>query len=370
MKILYDYQILVAQRYGGISRYYYELMRNINQNEKDHADVICFNNRNYYFQEYFPNQRDKFGNIPLPTILNKIRGKLIREIHQWITIRTLNRKYDIFHPTYYNPYMINKTNKKMVVTVYDMISEIYHNQFDDGERANKKAMMYAADCIIAISECTKQDIMKIYPDIPASKIVVIPLATNMQQVKNQSLRSELPEKYILFTGNRSGYKNFAVFVKGVLPVLREDPELNVICTGGGPFKDEEINMMGEYAGRFIQKNYDDEMLAAAYSYAACFVFPSKYEGFGIPTLEAFACDCPTILSNSSCMPEVGGDAVCYFDPNNSQELTGCIQKVLSDTELRNEMIAKGRKQLKKFSWENTAKKTLECYACLLSKAQE
>ena len=120
-------------------------------------------------------------------------------------------------------------------------------------------------------------------------------------------------------------------------------------------------MIGNNIERVVQMNTDDDILAKAYERANCFVFPSFYEGFGIPTLEAFACNCPAIISNTSSMPEVGGQAVLYFDPNNQEEMRVQIEKAITDDGLRQSLIEKGKERLKLFSWEIIAKQTVDCY---------
>ena len=110
---------------------------------------------------------------------------------------------------------------------------------------------------------------------------------------------------------------------------------------------------------------DDKTLSYAYSKAKCFVFPSLYEGFGIPTLEAFSCGCPVILSSTSSFPEVGGDAVIYANPYDEEDMREKILAVISDENLRDTLINKGRERLKLFDWDKTVAETLKCYEKLL-----
>ena len=103
--------------------------------------------------------------------------------------------------------------------------------------------------------------------------------------------------------------------------------------------------------QLMQLNINDNILAYLYQHAACFVFPSLYEGFGIPTLEAFSCGCPVVLSNLSSMPEVGGEAVMYINPEKEESIYEGVKKVIENKLLRNELIEKGYRQAEKFSWE-------------------
>ena len=354
IKVYYDYQIMQMQKYGGISRYFYELLTHINEGTQAHADAFCFGNKNSYFEKYFNKRIDE-----------PKRG--MGFINRFLATKKV-KKYDIVHPTYYNPYLLNCKHNKLVITVYDMIHEIFPDMFsqDDPTVENKKKMLYGADHIIAISENTKNDILNLYPDINPDKITVIYIGSNMMP-NVEKVNIKLPERFILFVGNRGAYKNFNTFMRSVKPILLEDPNLNLVCLGGGSFNEEEKELIAEVSNQVIQMNAFDSELAYAYSKALCFVFPSMYEGFGIPTLEAFGCDCPVVLSNSSSLPEVGGDAAIYFDPNNEVDICDKVKQVIYDEDLREKMIEKGRAQLAKFSWDKIATETIDCYKKVLSK---
>lgn len=348
LKIFYDYQIMLLQKYGGISRYYFELLSRINLSDSACADAYCIGNKNAYFASYY----------------NAISNKHLRGVgilNRLVALKKL-KIYDIVHPTYYHPYILKSKYNKLVITVYDMIHELFPQMFSKNDKTaeNKKKLIYGADHIIAISENTKKDILKLYPDISSDKITVIYIGSNMVRPPVQA-NIILPEKYILFVGNRDGYKNFATFFRSVRTILLKDPDLSLLCLGGGRFNEAEQILIKDVAKQVVQMDVFDADLAYAYSKALCFVFPSQYEGFGIPTLEAFGCDCPVVLSNSSSMPEVGGDAVVYIDPNDEKDMHDKILQVISDANLRQQMILKGRNQLSKFNWDNIANETINCY---------
>lgn len=357
MKVLYDYQILRMQKFGGISRYFYELSSRLSQYENCDIDISCVGNINYYFKK----------NKSICSISPKINRWIVRDIIDWTNKNFIKRKlhgrYDIFHPTYFDPYMVGENHKKMVVTVYDMIHELYPSYFRDNVAEQKRKTIHEADHIIAISESTKIDLMNLYGDIPEEKVSVIYIGTNMEKCTDIEMRKIFPKRYILFVGQRGVYKNFDTFVAAVCPLLHEDSDLRVVCTGGGAFSEHELNTMGLYSSRFQQINCDDKILSAAYTFAKVFVFPSKYEGFGIPTLEAFSCECPVVLSKTSSMPEVGGDAALYFDPESVQDMNDKIRKVLMDKPLCEELVEKGKKQARadKFNWDVIAEQTFNCY---------
>lgn len=356
IKVLYDYQIMLGQKYGGISRYFFELIQRFKLSSKITPKLYCLFNDNTYFSEG-KNHRG----------YSKIRGKNIaNRFYMKFHLRLDN--YDIFHPTYYDPYFLNYNKGKLVLTVYDMIHELLPEFFskEDKTADNKRLLIHKADRIIAISESTKKDILRLYPEVDEDKITVIYIGSNFQKANVVKEDSRFPMRYVLFVGNRSLYKNFDKLYDSVIPILKEDENLHLVCIGGGKFTEQELIKQKEFAGRIHQMNVDDQTLAYAYSHAICFIFPSLYEGFGIPTLEAFACDCPVILSNTSSMPEVGGDAVTYINPHDVCDMTIKIRKVLNDEELRNEMRRRGRKQLEKFDWDKIAEQTIECYKEVLN----
>lgn len=354
MKILYDYQILAQQKYGGISRYFYELINKINCHDEVKTDIRCILSINSYFKDHPGTREYGFSSALIGT------GTINRILYKYLL---KHEKYDIFHPTYYNPYFLSHNKGKLVITVYDMIHEIFPDYFGDADKTakNKKELIYAADKIIAISQSTKNDILKFYPDIPESKISVIYIGSNFEPVCQEEHDDRFPQKYILFVGTRTNYKNFRTFFEAVRPLMEKDTDLGLVCMGGGPFSAEELMQQGNLRQRVLQMNVNDKTLSYAYSNAQCFVFPSMYEGFGIPTLEAFACDCPVILSNTSSMPEVGGDAVLYIDPHNEQDIREKTAQMLCSENIRQMYIKKGREQLKKFDWNNIAEQTLKCY---------
>lgn len=360
IKVYYDYQIMIAQKYGGISRYYRELIQNMNPDAQ--VKVRCLFSRNKYFENIFKRRACFINN---QTALRCVM--YLNSVYSLFAMRTCN----IIHPTYYSPYILKglkRSKQKLVLTVYDMIHELFPEILNDKIAIEcKKKMMYAADHIIAISNNTKNDILKLYPDIPEDKISVIYIGSNFGKRESLSVIPILPSNYVLFVGNRDGYKNFVNFWKAMSKVLSENDNLDVVCVGGGPFTAEEKNLIGEHIDRVKQIDMNDDVLSYAYTHAKCFVFPSLYEGFGIPTLEAFACDCPVLLSNTSSFPEVGGQAAQYFDPYDIEDIKDKIEAVVADKEKRKRMIGAGREQLKKFDWKEVAQQTYNCYKEILQR---
>ena len=352
MRVYYDFQILASQKYGGISRYFYELYTRMKPLGVD-ANVSCIRSVNYYFRDvvkmHDPSEHCR--------IYNGLYSRAASRINKLRALYEM-RNYDILHPTYYSRYMLGRFKGKTVLTVYDMIHEKYNG--DEPTIRVKRETINAADRIIAISESTKRDLLELYPNIKPERISVIHLGSSMQPLESRPA-NPFGKRYVLFVGGRWWYKNFARFVEALRPVLEHQKDLHVFCAGGGEFKAQDFNCIGSLTERFHQVNLDDDTLRQAYANAECFVFPSEYEGFGLPILESFACNCPLVCSSSSSFPEVAGDAAEYFDPLNTEEMSAKISRVLDDEGLREKLRTRGRERLKLFSWDKAARKTLECY---------
>ena len=199
--------------------------------------------------------------------------------------------------------------------------------------------------------------------IDPGKIDVIHHGTSARPDSTATRDPGVPPEYILFVGGRTNYKNFQRFLRAVAPILHEDEHLNIICAGGGKFTEGEKCLFEQLslAGRILQFSAPDSMLWRLYRDAKVFVFPSLYEGFGIPVIEAFACGCPIAVSNTSSLPEIAGDAACYFDPLDEASIRSAVEKVTYDNSLRAGMLEKGHARARMFSWEQVALRTKKTY---------
>jgi glycosyltransferase involved in cell wall biosynthesis len=376
MKIIYDHQAFSFEEYGGISRYFSELMKCSSIDPSiEHKLLIKYSNNNYIPENVIVK---RFS----PKHRFKGRNRIIEYINRYYSKSSLNsdKDYDLFHPTYYDPYFLKAIDDTpFIITIHDFAHESFPGSFNklDYTARYKKILALEADRIIAISEFTKNDIMKNY-GVPESKIDVIYHASSISSINEQhpitkmnnvsteyevNKSLQLPENFILYIGKRNTYKNFPFFLKAFKEVLSQKNNYYVVCVGGGKFNRNEINLLEKLhlTDKIMQINADDKSLGYIYSKANVFVFPSLYEGFGIPVLEAFSCGCPAVLSNNTALPEVGGNAALYFDPENIDNLTMVLLKILGDPELRNKLKKEGIERAKLFSWEKTAKKTFEVY---------
>lgn len=356
LNIFFDHQIFSLQRVGGISRYFAELRNSLP------VYNCCTVMPQFYTENIYLETKNEIG---LKFVPQKIRGR-VNEFFSRKNARAMlqSDSYDVFHPTYYSTYHLGKSKKPFVLTVHDMIHEIYPEQYrNPGEiQRSKKKLIQAADKIIAISDHTKSDILRFNP-IDPQKIEVIHHGTSILNLTPEPL-SSVPQSFVLFVGERKGYKNFktlaTAFSKISLP-----SGVGLFCVGGGPFSQEEMNYLTELKieKKTIQKSLTDGELAWAYKNAACFVFPSLYEGFGIPILESMSFGTPTILSQTSCFPEIAGDAAIYF--KTTDELADAIESVLNPkmplSLLRDKAIAQSRL----YSWDKVAKQTSSVYRSLI-----
>lgn len=369
MKIFLDPQVFNMQTYGGISRYYTEIFSRLKRDKKLSIILPIDSSENVYVVNSGLLSKKKKSITYFIKTLNALG----------ISTRSLNRKlnekkakepwkktnFDLIIPTYYNPYFLEFIDDTpFVLTVYDMIHELMPQYFIGDPwnvTVNKKILLEKATKIIAVSKNTKKDIIKVYPHIDESKIEVIYHGNSIQV--NENVAADLPDNYILFVGSRDHYKNFYFLVESIRDLLLKDATLKLICAGGGEFKKEEIDFLKNIGvqEKVQQKYFEEEQLGLFYKNARCFVFPSAYEGFGIPVLESMACGCPIVLSNSSSFPEVAGEAGIYFDLSSKEDLLNKIVLVITDEKFRNEYILKGINQAKKFNWEIAASQCLELY---------
>lgn len=350
LRIFIDHQIFTMQNFGGISRVFTELYKEFEKNPDVEPLLPILLSDNEYLVEIkkvwsiFPKNK---------SFLKKLFYYAVNRIYS--TFVLIKGDFDIFQPTYYDPYFLPFLRKKpFFLVLHDMTHEIFPDTVSKKDMTIqwKRILVNKAERVITISENTKKDILKYY-DIDKEKIDIVSWGTSIKVPKGK-LDIELPKKYILFIGNRKTYKNFEFFVKSISPLLKGKESPFLVCAGSSGFNEYELSIFKELGIDEKVKHLkfkDDEQWGYIFNNATCFVFPSLYEGFGIPVLEAFACGCPTVLSNSSSLPEVGGDAAVYFDPEDSDSIYSAVKKVIEDSKLREDMIRKGKERFKLYSWK-------------------
>jgi len=363
MKILFDHQCYTIQNFGGISRYFTGLLEEFSKDSNINPSLAVKYSNNFYLKD------KNYTRVKSFLAEQNFRGQklILHLINKTNSISKINNyNYDLFHPTYYNPYFLSTIQKRpFVITVFDMIHEIFPdivNRFDNSAMQKKITIPKAAK-VIAISHSTKKDLVRLL-SIPPERVEVIYLATHITNELAMSKGSlQLPERYVLYVGGRNYYKNFNNFLLAFKEIIKNDDSLFLVCAGGGIFNEteKEFIRLNELTNRILHRNANDSALATLYSNAVLFVFPSFYEGFGIPVIEAMNCNCPIALSNTSSLPEIGENAAIYFDPNDPVDMKSKITQVIYDKTLRNKLIENGSIRSKDFSWTKTAAETKRFY---------
>jgi glycosyltransferase involved in cell wall biosynthesis len=367
MKIIYDHQIFTRQQYGGISRYFYEISRRIPLLEGDSVEIFA----PFHINEYLGFSASRGGGgIKVP----KIRGA------SWATgvfdsklgKMFIKRKRDvaIHHETYYSMASYSPAPAKRVITVYDMIHERFPDAFarDDKTSEIKRHAVNRADHVICISESTRRDLIEM-TGVSVEKTSVIYLGHSLTAAtKLVTAKGTGGRPFLLYVGARGGYKNFDSLLVAYSRSDKLRREFSLTCFGGGELTARESSLMkslGLKAGDLILAGGGDAVLSNLYAAAAAFIYPSLYEGFGIPPLEAMSHGCPVICTNTSSLPEVVGNAAELFCPWDHDALTSSIERVVGSAERSAHLVAQGYQQVARFSWEKCALETLNEYKRLL-----
>lgn len=378
MKVLYDSQAFDMQTHGGVSRCFAELYAH--RPAFVDASISIKETNNVYLKDLgFPEAGEVYKHFlcakdtKLKHFLFKLTYNLkYGDFSRWDKQPLINRNeakpvikngdYDIFHPTFYDDYFLRLIGKKpFVITVHDMISEIF--SMDHSQAKQKLAVIPKAAHIIAVSEQTKKDLVRIM-NVPEEKVSVVYHGADEEPYIPSSTAS-FAEEYILYVGSRYVYKNFTAFCKSCVGILKRHPQLKIVCTGV-PFSPEEIQLFeslgikDRMVHRFVQTRQE---LFDLYHYAITFVYPSKYEGFGIPILEAYKADCPVMLNRASCFPEIAGDAAVFFDLNSEksdfEEQFETLYRLTGDES--GELIQRQRERMKLYSWSKSAAQLADVY---------
>ena len=315
------------------------------------------------------------------TVLEPSPNYSLREqIHvPWLLSRV---RPDLYHaPHYVLPVAVPSP---AVVTIHDCIHLMFPQYLPNrAAYAYAKATMWAAakqsDCILTVSEASKRDILRFF-NVPADKVVVVynaiderfSLEPQPEDVERVRERYQLDQRFVLYAGNIKPHKNLVRVIEAFAVLLTEDPELKLLIIG------DEISKLPELR-RAVHRHklhkhvrflgyLPDDTLAILYRLAAVFVFPSLYEGFGLPPVEAMASGTPVVTSNLSSLPEVTGDAAVLVDPYDVESIVAGVRRVLTDPVLAAEMRRKGLIRAREFSWARSVEKTLNVYRAIGGKS--
>jgi glycosyltransferase involved in cell wall biosynthesis len=367
---MFDSQIFCSQQFGGISRYVSSLALEMSKIEGVVPRIVAPFHYNNYLEH-----------LPKHVVYGRkyswlAHAKLAAYAAGAISSNLWRRRFrpDILHHTYYYP--TRRTQGRKVVTVYDLI----HEKFPANLSASssivrwKAASVAQADRVICISENTRRDVLNTYR-ISEDRVSVTYLgyerldgflsAESATEFRTGVSCSGAP--YVLFVGSRVGYKNFDGLLNAYASSAWLRNNVHLLCFGGGVFTEAELLAISKagVADRVKQVGGSDIVLANCYSHAAVFAYPSHYEGFGLPPLEAMSLDCPVACSNTSSLPEVVGDAAMLFDPARPDSIRAALESILTSTSTRADLVERGKIQKLKFSWKQCADDTLNIYRSAL-----
>lgn len=360
MRVAVDEQIFAIQAYGGISRLFAELAHQYASGAVPEVELL-------------PLHAPIINRYVLDDPLVREAFKVHAAKNEWTALAryfsriSVKTNCDVVHNTFYLPHGLAPTRgAKRIVTVHDMIPELMPQTRRRLDLLTmKRRYVESADHVICVSEATRDDLRKVYGHINAP-VTVVHHGVDPRFRPGVPKIDGLPEKYVLFVGNRGQYKDadvlFAAFAE-----LKKFDALMLVCAGGGQFTKDEIQRFRQLgiSNRVLHLELNDDAMASAFSNAELFVFPSRFEGFGLPAIEAMACGTPTVLAAATSLPEVGSDAVVYFEPGNVRELAGVMSDVLQSNQVRNELSEKGKQRAQQFTWKRTAQKTADVYRTAL-----
>lgn len=356
-KVVYDNIVFSLQKSGGVSGVWRELILRIRERQEFDCSFLEYKHAK-------ENISRKDISIHAAAFLKTRKVPLT--IERYLNPGLVNSDQFIFHSSYYRT--CRSTNAKNVTTVHDFI----HERFRSGislyiHHLQKKKALLRSDAIICVSESTKKDLLNYIPSIKKEKIFVV--YNGVDQSIFKRLEVQKPDEllaldnYVVYVGKRGqAYKNFDSLVKA----LKDHPDLHLAIVGGGnPSPGELEHLNKELDGRFqYLENVDNKKLNILYNFSFALVYPSLYEGFGMPVIEAQSAGCPVIATNCSSIPEIALDSTILTDNGSAAELSHALE-MLKDTAVRTAYVKKGFANATRFSWDKMANEIADIYKTIL-----
>jgi glycosyltransferase involved in cell wall biosynthesis len=367
MRILYDHQVFSLQDAGGASRYHFELIRNLQGLSEVAIELLL--GLNGSVMPFGSLQGAKTRVFGRKTAIKPGLPRYVINESFSAFIAPLRGEVDIYHPTLYRalPWV---RRRRVVVTHHDCIHERFPGLFSNAASIveSKRKLFAQADAVICVSESSRRDLLHFY-NVPEMKAHVVYHGFSPLPLPEDGPPAQA-EPYLLYVGSRAGYKNFGLLLEAFFRSgLAGDYRL--LAVGGGPFTPAEQERIASLKlGRSVTvlPKADDGTLARAYRDAALFVYPSLYEGFGFPPLEAMSLGCPVLVNQTSSLPEICGDAAFYFDAAaDAGELSRCLTAVLADDRGRALKRELGEQRVRLYDWNRSAHRTLEVYRTVLNR---
>jgi glycosyltransferase involved in cell wall biosynthesis len=359
-RVYFDSQVFRCQGVGGASRYYAELIKLLPRFGVSPVTYLGMTWNRHAIEAGIASDMSKYQVLDSSTARRGVAG--VNKLVDRLCLRFGH--FDIIHRTLYERPTPTNVGQIAACTVLDMIPERLPAYFPVGNPHRfKRQVVDSSDLIFSISESTTHDLIDLYK-CDASRVVTVPLGIDPIAFSLPCIDANpFPRPYVLFVGSRRGYKNFDRFAQAVMSIMKRNRDLNLAIVGGGALSgvEKKLFLENEMLNRVFQLNAPETILGKIYREAELFVFPSEYEGFGLPLLEAFAAGCPVAASNASSFPEVGGKAIEYFDPKSVEAIRQAIETILEHSSRASALRHAGAEQVRKFPLANTAELTARAY---------
>jgi mannosyltransferase len=341
LKLILDNIIFSLQKSGGVSAYWYELLVRILNNNKFDIDFLENSKSSYNIFRQKLNIDENNVQYSNDSLFSRIKP-----------VKLLSKEKIVFHSSYYR--YARGSHSKVITTVHDFIQEKVNNSNWGLNSIMKRVAITNSDLIIAISENTKNDLLNFYPRLNPKNIHVI--YNGVSESYFPLLQKEFLPNMILFVGSRVNYKNFDIAVD----VVSKFQNFNLVIAGNQLTHDEQILLNTKLSSSRwnFRLNPTNEELNILYNQASLLIYPSSYEGFGIPIIEAMKSGCPVIALNSSSIPEIAGEAALLVEKTTVDDYYDGI-KYLMDR--RDHYVKLGLVNASRFSWDSTFEETIKLY---------
>ncbi|HJQ07304.1 MAG TPA: glycosyltransferase family 1 protein [Nocardioides sp.] len=361
MRVLFDGSAFFRHRRSGIGRYFSELVgAYAGDPGLGVTPVLPYR----YITNAQAGRLKGVHSLPLP---RRFRDPVLGRLNAAPARAAQRAGHDVVHyPLYDEAFLDAAREQRSATTVYDFTFELMPELFGDQSRelALKKEFLAACDVLFCISEATARDLKQVHPHLD-QPVVTTPLAVG-EEFRGQHHRPRsLPERYLLHVGNRVEHKNVDLIFRSFADLVKTDPTLHLVLSGQGMADEAERLESFGIADRTRVVRLSDRDLPGAYQHAQAFVFPSRYEGFGLPLVEAMAAGTPCVISDAPALLEVAGEAADVVDPDDAAALTATLERLLGDDAFATRRRSEGRARAAEFTWRRTAELTVDGYRAAL-----
>jgi glycosyltransferase involved in cell wall biosynthesis len=348
----------VLHRWSGISRYFTELIAAFEGDPSLGVEPVT--PYRFVTNKHLAAARPGVYSLPLP----RSRRRAVLDRLNRRSARRADLDGVVTHYPLYEPHLLAEAQAgPSVTTVYDFTMEAHPELFGDVSThlELKRRYLESCDALVCISEATRNDLHRFHPGLD-KPVVVTPLAVSDEFRAAAPRRPRgLPERYLLHVGNRAEHKNLELVLEAFRRLSATDPTLYLVLSGQGlPGEEERIAALG-IAGRTKIVRLSDRALPAAYRHAQAFVFPSRYEGFGLPLLEAMTAGCPALISDNPALLEVAGDTAEVVGADDVDGAVAALERLIGDRDLARRRRAAGLQRARDFTWRRTAEGTVAAY---------